>query len=198
MKKSNHKKILHSAGLCGVSAGFVVIVLFGIAVALSPSFSWENNALSDLGIQHPSGFYFNSGLIILGLMGIFVGRGLWIYIKKDLMTKFGMVCFFGGALMLFGLAVFKIDAGFIHYAIAALFFILVPAAMAAIGISEIRNKKRTGFFSLLFAIFSGIAWALPWSGRGIALPEIVSAVFMIAFCFLYGIAILRKEIILKY
>ena len=68
MKCKNNKKLIIKklTGLCGILTPFVFLTGILIAMLYSPWFKWTNNALSDLGAEGISAFFFNNTLIFGG------------------------------------------------------------------------------------------------------------------------------------
>ena len=56
--------------LFGVLGPLVVYVTIGVSIVLSPSFNWENDALSDLGhaVRSEVASIFNFGLLLAGFL----------------------------------------------------------------------------------------------------------------------------------
>ena len=74
------------AGICGILAPIIAFGCIGIAILLSPWFSWTESWLSDLGgspkdrpiwaAHGIASILFNSGLVIAGILGICFAIGM--------------------------------------------------------------------------------------------------------------------------
>ena len=82
MKCKNNKKNIKNlnvkklTGLCGILIPIVFLTGILIAMLYSPWFKWTNNALSDLGAEGISAFFFNNTLIFDGLLALIFSIGL--------------------------------------------------------------------------------------------------------------------------
>lgn len=155
--------------LLGIIGPLTAYLSIGLAISLSPWFSWHRNALSDLGHAQKSGvaFIFNFGLLTSGFL-------IAVYAVKSLSkhAKYTSVSLAFSALMLQSVAAFDEIYGKIHLAVSILFF--VSAGISCI-IYSIEEKTILAALAFLVGL---LAWILYWAGiyeAGIAVPEIVSA-----------------------
>src|SRR5512139_2925787 len=130
------------AGICGLLTPTITLTLIFISIALSPWFSWHDNALSDMGVSAtPNPF---NGALLLGgvLYGIFViGFLRWQGVKSRL-AKVAAVPLCAGAIGLFLVGVFTEDAGRIHYYVAATYFLATPLAYVLFGLDWLRHGAK--------------------------------------------------------
>ncbi|MFW9810621.1 MAG: DUF998 domain-containing protein, partial [Candidatus Thorarchaeota archaeon] len=84
-------------GILGIISPLVALSTIAIAIILSLSwFTWEGNALSDLGNYDngiPAAIIFNSGLVVTGLL-LLIFTYSFVRSLSDLPTKIGMIPFF--------------------------------------------------------------------------------------------------------
>lgn len=172
-------------GICGVLVPIVAFSCIGISIALSPWFTWRENALSDLGaLSSPVWPIFDFGLIVSGALAVAFSYGLIGRLEERLGKAGGVIVLLGSAsLALIG--VFPEDFGFVHFAVSASFFFLVPVGLLVVGISRLR--RTGGALRALWAILLALSlaslatWA-PWAALkpdlGIAVPETIAAVLM--------------------
>jgi hypothetical membrane protein len=175
--------------LVGFLAPLIALVAIFIAIMMSPLFTWENNALSDLGHytrtdlgpnQFIVAIIFNAGLILTALLMLYFVLTFYKPLQ-DLPTKIGILilgisCFF---LVLIG--IFSENAGQIHFWVSVGFFFTFPFAMWAIALSWLRFPELRWFSILSFIVpfLSLYIWPahfaeiLPWTGE--ALPELITA-----------------------
>lgn len=162
--------------LLGGLVPFAVLVLsVGLSIMLSPWFSFNLNALSDLGISEAR-HIFNFGLITSGVL-LFIGeffRRRSDKIPEKMISN--QVMLSAASLALIG--VFTLESYALHMIAAITFFIAGPAVVVFFGIG--RWKTRTGKALVFLGIFSIALWLVPRPGPGIAIPEAVSAVIIFA------------------
>lgn len=163
------------ARLTGPAA--VVVVLGGIlaATALSPTFSWEASALSDLGVTPATAWLFNGSLVVGGIVGAPYAWALWSA-AADPLSHLRAATY---ALALTSMAgVGLVPAGrSLHVTVAIAFFVL--AALTALVDGVARFRLASGKVALLSGVLALVAWPvwMLWMGKNsIAVPEFVAAV----------------------
>ncbi|MCK5238481.1 MAG: DUF998 domain-containing protein [Candidatus Thorarchaeota archaeon] len=180
---------LSRVGILGMIGPLIALVCIMIAIALAPAWTWEGNALSDLGHwfrtdigPNPSlrAFVFCFGLVATGIL-LFVFTVWFLRRISDTITKIGFLPFFSALifLMLIGIIAENFDG---HYEVSVGFFFSFPWAMWIIGIGLFRYKHLWWFaiVSIILPFFSVYMWA-GWTGGlfpfwiGNAIPEITTA-----------------------
>ena len=173
--------------LFGVAGPLLAFVSVGVSIAVSPWFSWERNALSDLGHAVKSGVApaFNFGLLITGLF-------LTIYAVKVLnkyatWTGYSLVI---SAFTLQVIAVFDEVYGVIHLVVSILFFIFLGTTSLLYAM-ERKSYSATAAFTIGL-----ISWMFYWAGicsTGIAVPETISSVAVLLWIITSALKIYRKK-----
>ena len=153
----------------GVIGPLAAYFFISVSIALSPWFSWRENALSDLGHAVRSGVapIFNFGLLLAGfLFAIYSITAL----RKH--AKYTSYCLLVSALALQLVAVFDEVYGFLHYAVSVMLFVSLSFA------SILYSVEKRSLLALM-AFFAGLSsWVLHWTGAynaGVAVPEAVSS-----------------------
>ena len=172
-------------GILGVLGPIVALVSIAVAIMLSLSwFTWEGNALSDLGNYNnglPAAIIFNVGLVLTGLL-LLAFTFYFVRAISDLPTKIGLIPFFIALVFLVAIGVFSENAGVIHFYVSVGFFASFPFAMWFVGLGFLRFRKFWWFslISIILPFFSIYMWnswfggAFPfWTGN--AIPEITTA-----------------------
>ena len=96
--------ITRLAGICGILIPVVVFTSILLALAGAPWFRWTNNALSELGVEGVSAFFFNNGLILGGILAFIFSIGLMRTLKK----KTGAYILAASSLALIGVGLFAV------------------------------------------------------------------------------------------
>lgn len=145
---------LKICGLCGIISTIVFLIFIGLAIWLSPWFSWTDHFISDIagslgdtpiwagrGI---ASILLNSGLILAGLIGIIFA----VLIKKTKMFqsnigKIGIFILFIDMSSLCGVGIFPVTLGNIHYGFSIVLFCLIPICLFVISneIGKLYGKK---------------------------------------------------------
>jgi hypothetical membrane protein len=155
--------------LFGIFGPLTAFIFISVSILLSPWFSWENNALSDLGhsINSDVAPIFNFGLLLSGFFTVLFS--LTSFRKQ---TKY--TCYF---LMLSGLAL-QLVATFnevyrpLHFQVSVLFFL----SLCFVSLTYIIEKKSIlAVIALIVGIASWILYGLEIYSTGIAVPETLSS-----------------------
>ncbi len=158
------------SGISAVSIGYFTVFL---SMALSPWFSWAENALSDLGVGG-AGVIFNLGLAASGSLMMAFSLGLVELSEGCWAWRLGSYLLLLDAISLMGVGIFNEGFGRIHLYLSLAFFTLMPISLTTLGISLWRRgRKPLGLFTLSMGLATPAAWMMPW--RGAAIPEAISA-----------------------
>ncbi len=172
-------------GILGIIGPLVALAAIAVAVTLSLSwFTWEGNALSDLGNYNnglPAAIVFNVGLVLTGIL-LLIFSYSFTHAITDLPTKIGLIPFFIALCFLIGIGVLSENAGDIHFTVSLGFFGSFPFAMWFVGIGLLRFRKLWWFslISIIMPFFSIYMWTSWYGGvfpmwTGNAIPEITTA-----------------------
>jgi len=156
--------------LFGFIGPLIAYASIGLSIYLSGWFSWERNALSDLGHAQKSVVapIFNFGLLIAGfIITLYSVKSLSKYAKN---TSISLAF---SALMLQTVATFDEIYGSLHFLVSILFF--VSAGLSCV----IYFMEKKSLVALVAFVVGLMAWILYWFDlykAGIAVPEIISAI----------------------
>jgi hypothetical membrane protein len=172
-------------GIMGLLGPLVALLSITIAILLSLSwFTWEGNALSDLGNYDnglPAAIIFNVGLVLTGIL-LLAFTFCFVRTIADTPMKIGLAPFFIALVFLILIGVLSENAGPVHYYVSVGFFGSFPFAMWFVGLGLFRFRRLWWFsiISILLPIFSIYMW-VGWYGgvfpfwTGNAIPEITTA-----------------------
>ncbi|KYK30537.1 MAG: hypothetical protein AYK23_04515 [Candidatus Proteinoplasmatales archaeon SG8-5] len=162
--------------LLGIIGPVIAMLAIAVAIALSPWFSFSDNALSDLGVSSVAAI-FNWGLIICGAMMAPFILGLWLRIADGVrLRKVGLALLFLAALALIGIGVFTEDSMDLHFFVSFAFFVLLLSGLLFFGVSTLADAELRiiGIIAMVSVAIGMVAWAVDWGG--VAIPELLSAV----------------------
>jgi len=80
--EAKNKLFLRLAGLCGILGSVLPLFMVLLATFLSTWFSWNENALSELGVGGQS-LLFNSAMLIGGALNFLFALGLYKYLGRE-------------------------------------------------------------------------------------------------------------------
>lgn len=184
MSSSKETKGLGLPEIVGFIGPMVALMSIIVAIAMSPWFTWTDNALSDLG-NYSNGVAaavaFNVGLVTTGILMMYFTITLFRELK-DWPTRIALFILMVSIGFLVSIGVFSENFGVLHFYVSAGFFLPFPFAMWFIALAWLRFRKLWWFcvISFLLPFVSLYMWtayfgdALPWTG--VAIPEIVTAV----------------------
>ena len=153
----------------GALGALIPWLFIGAAIGRSPWFSWERNALSDLGhsLRSEAAPIYDFGLALGGAL-------LLLYALNSLLSraKLSGLSVATAAFLLQLVAVFDEVYGRLHVLVSTLFFAALLASSLAYA-AERRSRLASASFLVGVTV-----WVLYWAGAysaGIAVPEAVSA-----------------------
>jgi hypothetical membrane protein len=185
------------SGVCGIFAPMIAFAFILLAIAFYSQFSWTDNALSDLGIvSGATAVFFNSGLMISGVLIILFGLGLPILFDNRLLGKISASVFIIDALALIAIGVFPESVKPMHYYASVAFFVLLPISMLLITATFLlAARRRMALFTLLAAMVAVAVWVVQSSVRfvpGVAIPETISALSGSVWSVVLGFKMLKR------
>lgn len=159
----------------GPVAAAVAIGCILAATAISPTFSWWADALSDLGVAGLSAWLFNGGLVFGCLLGLPYAWALWTA-AADTLGYLRAITYLASLLAMAGIGLFPAGRS-AHLPLALAFFVLASLTLLVDGVARLR--LRTGKLAFGFGIASPVVWPV-WGlwlapHGGIAVPEFVGA-----------------------
>jgi len=179
-------------GLLGIITPFVVLLGTFAAISLSPWFSWERNALSDLGVSQNVAALFNTTLIMGGILALTLGSGMYLALTGAV-ARAGAAMLILSAISLAAIGVFPENLEPHFYASVA-FFALLPLSQLTIGMSLMRDldKRVLGMVSVSVALASAFVWSFPTEGA--AVPEAYHSALGAFWSVVFGFKLYKQEI----
>jgi hypothetical membrane protein len=161
-------KIVRLFGWFGVITPVLGFSMIFFAISTAPWFSWQSNALSDLGVEGFTAAIFNMGLVMTACVMALFSLSVYEFGKDDRIGKIGFVLLLFASLFLLGIGVFPETVGI------APFFVTLPVAIMVNSVHVMRQGNRQlGYLGIAAGAIAIAIWALPWDG--VAIPEAVSA-----------------------
>ena len=192
--------------IAGIASPIIGIITVLLSVYFSPWFIWQENALSDLGVEQAGGtqiaiYLFNIGLIIAGsLIAVFA-----VLTRSSLPSKRSKIAYailFIGGINLALVGIFTENFPVIHRIVALLYFVTTPISLMIIGSVKIASDRTFGLFSigsgavalvailgLVLSIVVGRA-AIPVP-EGAAIPEFIEAVILSVWIGIAGMRVFK-------
>ncbi len=148
-QQSNKTQLIRLAATSGIISSTLPLIMILAATMLEKSFSWNNNALSDIGVSQHA-WLFNSALVIGGLFNLLFAIGLRNYLDKTIWLKTGAYLLIISSISLALVGVFTEDIKLIHALVALGYLLLAPLGLICIGNAE--KSKQFGKVSLVLGI----------------------------------------------
>ncbi len=154
--------------LLGIIGPFVTYLSIWISIMVAPWFSWQRNALSDLGHSVKSGVapIFNLGLLFTGFIVIIYA--VTVFEKH---AKYTSICLVASAIILQLVATFDEVYGSLHVLVSVLFFLSIWVTSI---VNAVEKKSALALMAFIVGLCSFVLWGLDVYSAGIAVPEIIS------------------------
>ena len=167
-------KLVRLFGWFGVFTPILGFGMIFLAISTAPWFSWQTNALSDLGVEGLTAAIFNRGLMMTAAVMAVFALGIYELGKGDRLGKVGFITLIWACIFLVGIGWFPETAGRVHREVSIAFFVTLPVAMILITVSFVRRgHRKLGALGIVSGAVAIAVWTLSWDG--VAIPEAVSA-----------------------
>lgn len=123
------KNLMRTTAIIGLIGAILFALLWTSAVIADGNWVLGEETLSELGGDRPGRLYFNTGVIVMGIMGLLFAVGLFLILKEDLLGRIGTSVLFVGAVALIGVGIFPITTGEYHTFFSYAFFGLMLVTM---------------------------------------------------------------------
>jgi hypothetical membrane protein len=190
-------KLIRIAGISGIIGSVLPLVMILASTVLEKSFSWNKNALSDIGVSQTA-WLFNGALIVGGLLNLLFAIGLRNYLGKTKCLKIGVSLLIVSSISLLFVGVFTENYNVIHVFVALGYLLLAPLGLICISRGE--ESKKFGKASLTLGITALLAiLGLPVIAFaanlqiGFAVPEFAEALLLSIWTFWVSLKLLRKQ-----
>jgi hypothetical membrane protein len=178
-----------SAGVCGLLSPVLTLTMILAAVARSPWFNWQTNALSDLGVSE-NAVWFNSALIIGAALNGVLALGLGAWLGRGRLARLALAVLLLSAAALALIGVFTEAYGAVHWYVAAAYFLLTPVALLLAGVAMWQQGLRAlGALSICAGVAAFLTITMT-PADGLAVPEILTATITGCWTFTMGMTLL--------
>ena len=191
------QKLIRIAGISGIIASTLPLITIFASTMLEKSFSWNKNALSDIGVSQTA-WLFNIALIIGGLLNLLFAFGLRNYLGKTRWLKIGVSLLIVSSISLALVGVFTENYSIIHALVALGYLLLAPVAIICIG-QEVKSKKfgkvslSLGIIALLVIFGLPVITFVVNLQIGFAVPEFAESLVLSIWTFWVSINLLRRN-----
>jgi hypothetical membrane protein len=181
MSKPRNSVYMRIGAAFGIVAPIVAFICILTAIASYPTFSWTNNALSDLGVVSSlTASLFNLGLFASGVLAfIFSIFGLFTYFGKSWVGKIGSIVFAAATIALIAISIFNENFSPTHYIVSLAFFTLAPIALFILTFGFwLCHQKGMAIFTVAVGMAAALPWILLFTFNyvpNVAIPEFLSA-----------------------
>jgi hypothetical membrane protein len=189
-------KLTRLAATSGIISSTLPLIMILAATVLEKSFSWNNNALSDIGVSQTA-WLFNLALVVGGFFNFLFAIGLRNYLGKTILLKIGVSLLIVSSISLALVGVFTEDIKLIHTLVAIGYLLLAPIGIICIGNAE--KSKQFGKVSLVFAITAlmviigvPIITFVANLQIGFAVPEFLEALVLSGWIFWVSLKLIRS------
>jgi hypothetical membrane protein len=167
----------------GWGSALVGLAGVGVAVAVSPWFSWTENALSDLGHpQYDSWGIFGASLIVSGALAVLFSWALGRRLVRGPLGAIAVACLAAGGASLAAVGAVNESYGFPHLLVSITYFTFEAAGVGLLGAAALKHDRRFGLQSLATGAVSGafgvmvstaLVYGAPFPSQ--AIPELIAS-----------------------
>lgn len=189
-------QLLRVAGIAGILSVAVTFSTLAVALAISPWFDWNTDALSFLGMtDRPSAPFFNGGLILGGILALTFSLGLVKALQHPI-TRIGTIVLAISSIALAAIGVFPYP-GPSHVIAAAAFFFFLPISLFVIGAGLlIEHRQKFGIATISAGVITIILFVMiiadfSQDGSAVALPEAIFSLTGSAWIVVVSIMLLK-------
>ena len=190
-------KLIRIAGISGIIGSVLPLVMIFASTVFEKSFSWNKNALSDIGVSQTA-WLFNGALIVGGLLNLLFAIGLRNYLGKTKCLKIGVSLLIVSSISLLFVGVFTENYNVIHVFVALGYLLLAPVGLICISRGE--ENKQFGKVSLtLGTVALLLIFGLPvitFAANlqiGFAVTEFAEALLLSIWTFWTSLKLLRNQ-----
>jgi hypothetical membrane protein len=190
--------IIRLSAVCGIFAPLVAFGCIGVAILSNQTFSWENNALSDLGVVYGfNGLIFNFGLFASGFLTLIFARfGLFNHFKSSV-GKAGSILFGCVAIALIAIGIFNENYSPTHYIFSVAFFVLAPISLLTITVATLMaHQKKLAAVTGAIVVIAALTWILQLTLNyvpNVAVPEAISGLAISIWTVVFGCVMLEEK-----
>jgi hypothetical membrane protein len=191
------KKLTRLAGISGIIGSTLPLIMILASTGLEKSFSWNRNALSDIGVSQTA-WLFNSALIVGGLFNLIFALGLRNYLGKTRWLKIGVTLLIVSSISLALVGVFTENYNAIHALVALGYLLLAPIAIICIGQGEKNNQfgkvsLALGIIALLAIFGLSVVTFVANLQIGFAVPEFAESFVLAIWTFWVSLRLLKNK-----
>jgi hypothetical membrane protein len=188
--------LIRVAGLSGIIGSILPFIMILTSTVLEKTFSWNNNALSDLGVSSYA-WLFNGALIVGGLLNLLFAFGLRKYLGKTSWLKAGVLLIIVSSISLALVGVFTENYSIIHGLVALGYLLLTPLGLISIGWGEKSRQfgkisRLLGITALLVIIALPIITFVANLQIGFAVPEFIESLVLSIWTFWVSLKLLHN------
>jgi len=171
--------------LLGILGPLIAYISIGVSIVLSPRFSWETSALSDLGhaVQSEVAPIFNLGLLLAGFL--IMVYAITVFKRHARYTSIFLVM---SAFSLQLVATFDEVYHFPHVVVSVMLFLSIGAASLTYAIER---KSYLAAAAFMIGLISWALYGMKMFSLGVAVPETISTVMGVSWIIYSAIRIMR-------
>jgi hypothetical membrane protein len=190
-------KLIRFSGISGIISSTLPLTMILASTVLEESFSWNRNALSDIGVSHLA-WLFNGALVIGGLLNLLFAVGLRSFIDKIVLLKMGVSLIMVSSISLTLVGVFTENYSSIHVLVALGYLLLTPLGLICIGGREMslqigKVSLVLGISALLTILGLPIITFVANLQMGFAVPEFMESLVLSIWTFWVSLKLIKAD-----
>ena len=195
-REAKNKIFMRLAGVFGILGSLLPLLMVLSATFVSSWFSWNVNALSQLGVGEQATL-FNSAMLLGGALNFWFAVGLYKFLGGVRLVLGGAVSIMLGSVSLALVGIFTVDYYMPHGIVAFGYFMLAPAGFLLIAYgTEEKAIRKLGFVCgvaalLAILVLPAIVFALQFN-VGFAVSELIEGLVISVWTIYMSVRLLRQ------
>jgi hypothetical membrane protein len=166
-------KLVRLFATFGILAPLLGIAIIFTSITIAPSFQWDKNAISDLGVGGFESVIFNSGMGMTAAVMMLFSACLFEYTKGSNIGLSGAATHLAGSICLLGVGIANKNTEPWHLVAAVGLFVAMPLSSLVMGFYQYKHGDLiTPILSTICTAVAIGAWFARWPS--IAIPEMIS------------------------
>ncbi len=185
------EELIRDCAMLGLLGALVFACLWTTAVAFDGNWILGEDTLSELGGDRGGRFFFNTGVLTMGIAGLAFSIGLCMVLGSPLRGA-GAIILFVGAMALIGVGAFPINTGEPHTFFSYLFFGLMLFSMAMLAFPVWKNPQIGALGGAITVMSLGISLAFLFVSS-VPLAEAVAVICLLIWTIIVSSLILVRS-----
>ena len=170
-------KLVRLFAIFGIFAPIFGLFIIFTSITIAPSFHWDKNAISDLGVGGFEAVFFNAGMGMTAAVSLLFSACLFEYSRESNIGMVGASIHLVGSFCILGIGIANKSVEPWHLVAAIGLFVCMPLSTIVMGFYQFKRGDRILPILATFCVLISLCvWFIKWPS--IAIPEMISILSM--------------------